>query len=100
VKVVPLYDAPQHAEQVIEWLWREFGDSLPRAFFESIIDHSQTPGNLPLTFVLVDGDTLLGTVGLWRCDLISRQDLFPGWRRSMLMSPYAGRGWRVLYSSM
>ena len=54
MKVVPLYDAPQHAEQVTEWLWREFGDSLPRAFFESIIDHSQTPGNLPLTFVLVD----------------------------------------------
>lgn len=77
MKVVPLYDAPQHAEQVTEWLWREFGDSLPRAFFESIIDHSQTPGNLPLTFVLVDDDTLLGTVGLWRCDLISRQDLFP-----------------------
>jgi predicted N-acetyltransferase YhbS len=77
VKVIPLYDAPQHAEQVTEWLWREFGDSLTRAFFESIIDHSQTPGNLPLTFVLVDDDTLLGTVGLWRCDLISRQDLFP-----------------------
>ena len=77
MKVVPLYDAPQHAEQVTEWLWREFRDSLPRAFFESIIDHSQTPGNLPLTFVLVDDDTLLGTVGLWRCDLISRQDLFP-----------------------
>jgi len=77
VKIIPLYEAPHFAEQVIEWLWREFGDSLPRDFFASIIAHSQTPGKLPLTYVLVEADQLLGTVGLWRCDLISRQDLFP-----------------------
>ncbi len=92
MKVIPLYAAPQHAEQVIEWLWREFGDSLPRAFFTSIIEHSQTPGNLPLTFVLVDGETLLGTVGLWRCDLISRQDLFP-WLAALYVAQSArGQG--------
>ncbi len=77
MKIIPLYEAPHFAEQVIEWLWREFGDSLPRDFFASIIAHSQTPGKLPLTYVLVEADQLLGTVGLWRCDLISRQDLFP-----------------------
>ncbi|WP_039057275.1 GNAT family N-acetyltransferase [Enterobacter sp. Bisph1] len=77
MNIIPLYDAPHFAEQVVEWLWREFGDSLPRDFFASIIAHSQTPGKLPLTYVLVDEDQLLGTVGLWRCDLISRQDLFP-----------------------
>lgn len=75
--ILPLYEAPQHAEQVTDWLWQEFGDSLSREFFASIIEHSQTPGQLPLTYVLVEGDELLGTVGLWRCDLISRQDLYP-----------------------
>ncbi|MBS1203230.1 MAG: family acetyltransferase [Proteobacteria bacterium] len=77
MKILPLYEVPHFAPQVIEWLWHEFGHSLSRDFFASIIDHSQTPGALPLTFVLVDGDELLATVGLWRCDLISRQDLFP-----------------------
>ncbi|SFT82023.1 Acetyltransferase (GNAT) family protein [Kosakonia arachidis] len=77
MKILPLYEVPHFATQVIEWLWHEFGYSLPRNFFASIIDHSQMPGALPLTFVLVDGDELLATVGLWRCDLISRQDLFP-----------------------
>ncbi|MEQ4450728.1 GNAT family N-acetyltransferase [Kosakonia sp. YIM B13605] len=77
MKIIPLYDAPHFAEQVVDWLWREFGDSLPREFFASIIAHSQRPGQLPLTYVMVDDDALLGTVGLWRCDLISRQDLFP-----------------------
>lgn len=75
--ILPLYEAPQHAGQVTDWLWQEFGDSLSREFFASIIEHSQTPGQLPLTYVLVEGEELLGTVGLWRCDLISRQDLFP-----------------------
>jgi len=77
VKIVPLYEAPRFAGTVTDWLWQAFGDSLPRDFFASIIAHSQRPGALPLTFIALDGEKLLGTVGLWRCDLISRQDLWP-----------------------
>ena len=77
MKIQPLYAAPQHAEQVIDWLWQAFGDGLPREFFASVVTHSQTPGALPLTFIATEGEQLLGTVGLWRCDLITRQDLYP-----------------------
>lgn len=77
MKIAPLYEAPQFAGTVTDWLWQAFGDSLPRDFFASIIAHSQRPGALPLTFIALDGEKLLGTVGLWRCDLISRQDLWP-----------------------
>jgi len=77
VIIQPLYAAPQHAEQVIDWLWQAFGDGLPREFFASVVNHSQTPGALPLTFIATEGEQLLGTVGLWRCDLIARQDLYP-----------------------
>ena len=88
-----LYAAPQHASCVTEWLWRAFGaDALPRAFFASIVEHSQTPGALPITFVAVEGERLLGTVGLWRCDLISRQDLYP-WMAALYVAPEArGQG--------
>ncbi|HDG1686241.1 TPA: GNAT family N-acetyltransferase [Kluyvera cryocrescens] len=75
--IQPLYAAPQHAEQVSRWLWQAFGEGLSPAFFASVVHHSMTPGALPLTFVATDGDRLLGTVGLWRCDLITRQDLWP-----------------------
>lgn len=75
--ILPLYAAPQFAELAIDWIWRAFGDGLPREFFQSVIDHSQTPGALPLTFIAVEDERLLGTVGLWRCDLITRQDLYP-----------------------
>lgn len=89
----PLYAAPQHASCVTEWLWRAFGaDALPRALFASIVEHSQTPGALPITFVAVEGERLLGTVGLWRCDLISRQDLYP-WMAALYVAPEArGQG--------
>ena len=89
----PLYAAPQHASCVTEWLWRAFGaDALPRAFFASIVEHSQTPGALPITFVAVEGERLLGTVSLWRCDLISRQDLYP-WMAALYVAPEArGQG--------
>ncbi len=39
VNIVPLYAAPQHAEQVTDWLWQAFGASMPRAFFASIVTH-------------------------------------------------------------
>ena len=76
--ILPLYAAPQFARQVTDWLWQAFGgEALPREFFASIVQHSQTAEALPLTFIAVEGEQLLGTIGLWRCDLISRQDLFP-----------------------
>ena len=92
MNIVPLYAAPQFAEKVIDWIWTAFGDGLPRAFFQSIVDHSQTPGALPITFIAVEGDRLLGTVGLWRCDLISRQDICP-WLAALYVDEAArGKG--------
>lgn len=91
--IQPLYAVSHHAAQVTDWLWQAFGDNtLPRAFFASIIDHSQTPGALPLTLVATDGEALLGTVGLWRCDLLTRQDLFP-WMAALYVAETArGQG--------
>ncbi|ARI10276.1 MULTISPECIES: GNAT family N-acetyltransferase [Klebsiella] len=91
--IQPLHAAPQHASRVTEWLWQVFGgETLPQAFFASIVGHSQTPGALPITFIAAEGEMLLGTVGLWRCDLISRQDLYP-WMAALYVAPEArGRG--------
>ena len=38
----------------------------------------------------MEGEQLLGTIGLWRCDLISRQDLF-SWLAALYVAP-AARG--------
>ncbi len=77
MKIVPLYAVPQHEQQVTDWLWQAFGTPDSRNFFASIVTTSKREGEIPLTFVAVEGEKLVGTVGLWRCDLISRQDLYP-----------------------
>lgn len=90
--ILPLYHAPQYAQQVTDWIWQAFGEGLPREFFHSIVEHSQTSGALPLTFIALEDERLVGTVGLWRCDLITRQDLFP-WLAALYVDDAArGKG--------
>ena len=89
LRIVPLSEAVGHRETLIDWLWRAFGDEQSRDFFASIIDSGLAGSDLPVTFIALDGDRPVGTVGLWRCDLISRQDLFP-W----LAALYVDESWR------
>ncbi|MGB9098966.1 GNAT family N-acetyltransferase [Erwinia sp.] len=92
LKIVPLAEAKDHIETVTDWLWQAFGSENSRPFFASIMASSLSGADLPLTWVAVDDDRAVGTVGLWRCDLISRQDLFP-WLASLYVDEsYRGRG--------
>lgn len=92
MKILPLYAMPQYAEQVTDWIWQAFGTADSRDFFASIVATSQREGQLPLTFVAVEGEKLVGTVGLWRCDLISRQDLYPWLAALYIDESQRGRG--------
>ncbi|YCI30007.1 GNAT family N-acetyltransferase [Erwinia sp. PK3-005] len=75
--IVPLSEVPHCQPQLVEWLWRAFGDEKSGGFFTSVIESSMQGADFPQTFVALDGERPMGTVGVWRCDLISRQDLFP-----------------------
>ncbi|WP_186454379.1 GNAT family N-acetyltransferase [Candidatus Pantoea soli] len=78
MRIVPLSAVPHHASQLTDWLWQAFGAGTAREFYDSIIRSSLHGADFPVTFVALDADdTPLGTVGFWRCDLISRQDLSP-----------------------
>ncbi len=89
-RIVPLSVVPTLCEPITDWLWRAFGCDQSREFFASIIQSSLNGKDLPVTFVALDGDQPVGTVGVWRCDLISRQDLFP-WLAALYITP-ARRG--------
>lgn len=39
--------------------------------------NSLRKNQLPLTFIALMDNKLVGTIGLWRSDLLSRQDLYP-----------------------
>ncbi|QKJ88517.1 GNAT family N-acetyltransferase [Paramixta manurensis] len=91
-RIVPLDEAPQHAEQVTDWLWQAFGSENSRAFFASVIHSSLQQADLPQTFVALVGERAVATVGAWRCDLISRQDLFPWLAALYIDNPWRGQG--------
>ena len=87
-----LYDYPEYTDTVIKWLNREFGDEKRFHFYKGIIEHSLEENRIPITFVAFDSGVLLGTVGIWRGDLLSRQDLFP-WLSALVVNPqYRNKG--------
>lgn len=91
MRIMPLSSVPHHASQITDWLWQAFGDGTTRKFYHSVVRSSLNGADLPVTFVALDAhDIPLGTIGFWRCDLISRQDLWP-WAAALYVDP-ASRG--------
>lgn len=87
MEIKQLKDCPQFAETVIKWLNDEFGNEKSEMFFREIVSHSLNENQFPITFAAVDDDKLVGTVGIWRGDLLSRQDLFP-WLSALVVNPH------------
>ncbi len=82
----------EYEAQIVQWLWEEWGNETNFERYQMIIRNSMDPENLPLTFVAVEDGKAVATVGLWRCDLLSRQDLFP-WLASLYVDPiYRSQG--------
>jgi predicted N-acetyltransferase YhbS len=92
MEMVNLRQRPEFTTQVIDWQWQAFGSENSRAFFSSVVESSLSGADLPLTFIALDGERLAATVGLWRCDLISRQDLFPWLAALYVDEPYRAQG--------
>ncbi|URZ04220.1 GNAT family N-acetyltransferase [Clostridium felsineum] len=72
-----LADHREYIDNVIEWLCKKFGNGDNYGFWESIVKNSLIKNKLPVTFIALINNKLVGTVGLWRSDLFSRQDLYP-----------------------
>lgn len=91
-RILPLSAVPHHRDAVATWLWQAFGEESTHDFFTSVVDSSLRGADLPVTWVALAADRLIGTVGLWRCDLISRQDLWP-WLAALYVDPaWRGQG--------
>ncbi|MEL7697940.1 MULTISPECIES: GNAT family N-acetyltransferase [Pantoea] len=92
MEIVPLSAVPHFADQITEWQWRAFGEPSSRDFFASIVASSLSGADFPVTFVAVEAGKAIGTAGFWRCDLISRQDLFPWLAALYVDAPARGKG--------
>lgn len=75
-----LANKPEHLNSVVDWLFDEWGKKqhhYNKNFWDSWVRSSLSTIDIPQTYVVVDNSILVGTFSLWRCDVQSRQDLFP-----------------------
>lgn len=90
-----LADHREHIPRLAEWLHTQWGylhenDSVERR--ASRLEARATRGGVPVTFVAVDGETLLGSASLVADDLETRPELTP-WLASVFVAPeHRGRG--------
>lgn len=78
MRVELLKNYPKYEEEVSAWLTKEFGDPASLNFYSEIVHHSLNENyDLPITFIALEEEELVGTVGLWRSDFLPRQDVFP-----------------------
>ena len=85
IKIEMLKEYPEYIDTVIDWLNDEFGNDNSRNFYKGIVEHSLLDDKLPITFIAIEDGILLGTVGIWRGDLLSRQELFP-WLSALVVN--------------
>lgn len=89
MKVAFLADHREHIQRLAEWLHAQWGylhenDSVERR--AERLESRATRGGVPVTFVAVDGETLLGSASLVVDDLETRPELTP-WLASVYVAP-------------
>lgn len=92
MQIKELKDCLEFKETVITWMNQEFGSENSMKFFQGIVEHSSSNDGLPKIFIAVEDGVLLGTAGIWRGDLLSRQDLFPWFSALIVNKEYRNRG--------
>lgn len=76
ITIEELKNNPEYISIVVSWLYKEWGNH-NYSYWDSWVRHSMKENDIPQTYVVFVDNHIAGTYSLWRCDLQSRQDLFP-----------------------
>ena len=66
----------KYFNEVLDLVYKEWGNN-NFDFWHSWMNNSMFENDIPMTFLVFCDNEFVGTFSLWRCDLQSRQDLFP-----------------------
>ncbi len=83
-----LFDKPEYIDLVVDLLYEEWGDKTcnNRSYWNSWVRSSLSTTDVPQTYIVFDNNIFIGTFSIWRCDLQSRQDVFP-WLGGFVIVP-------------
>lgn len=76
IKIDNLRKHPQYIDQIAKWLYSEWGNNNFN-YWKSWVSNSLSINDIPQTYIAFVDGIIAGTYSLWRCDLQSRQDLYP-----------------------
>lgn len=85
IKIENLQIHPEYINTVVDWLYSEWGNNNYN-YWKSWVKNSLCSNDIPQTFVAFVDGVVAGTYSLWRCDLQSRQDLYP-WFGGLYVCP-------------
>lgn len=85
IKIENLNKYNEYIGTVVNWIFSEWGNDNYK-YWDSWIRSSLLDGDIPKTYIIFIDGKLAGTYSLWRCDLQSRQDLFP-WFGGLYVHP-------------
>lgn len=91
LEIHTLADHPALHETIATWLWTEWGTPLNRDLYRSLAAHCRKDAIPSMSLALVDGKPA-GTVGLFRTDLLSRQEFTPWMAVLYVLPEYRGKG--------
>lgn len=77
VRIENLADRMEYVDEVSLWFWHEWGKYQTKENMKYTTIHTAQKDRVPMTYIALTGDRLVGTVALWTNDLRCRQDLSP-----------------------
>ena len=95
MRIESIADHPDFVETIARWHWDEWGEGDPDGSLESWTQGLRrfvNRGRIPMVFLALEGEELLGSVTLNEHDMSTRRDLTP-WVSGVFVKPAArGRG--------
>ena len=78
MKIISVKDYPSYKEVAIEYIQSKWANEDSLKVYENCITHSITTENkLPIWYLMLESDEVIGCAGLISNDFISRMDLWP-----------------------
>ena len=87
MEIIEIHQRPKFFQEAVKLFWEQWGNESNYKFYEDCMIHSgKDPSSLPIFYVALENDVIIGTYALLRNDINSRQDLFP-WLACLYVDP-------------
>ena len=91
IDIRPVAGSPEFHLEIAQWLWEEWGTPANRGVYRSLVLHAKADG-VPAIYAAFLGGKPVGTVGILRTDLLSRQEFTPWMAVLFVLPQYRRRG--------